>query len=93
MSTIRITQTSEVPVVTASDHSEKGKQSPFKALLQSRNFMLMWLGEAISLIGDQFYMIALPWLTLQLTGDAFVMGTVLAIGGIPRALFMLVGGD
>lgn len=60
--------------------------------IMSRNFILLWLGEAISLIGDQFYMIALPWLTLQLTGDPLATGAVLAVGGIPRALFMLVGG-
>ena len=34
----------------------------------------------------------LPWLVLQLTGDGLAVGTVLALAGIPRALFMLVGG-
>src|SRR4029453_2718742 len=60
--------------------------------LSVRNFRLLWIGESISLLGDQFYMIALPWLVLQLTGDALAVGTVLALGGIPRALFMLIGG-
>jgi len=50
------------------------------------------MGEGISLLGDQFYLIALPWLVLALTGDALAVGTVLATVGIPRALFMLVGG-
>jgi MFS family permease len=57
-----------------------------------RNFRLLWIGEGISLLGDQFYLIALPWLVLQLTGSALALGTVLALAGIPRALFMLVGG-
>ena len=57
-----------------------------------RNFKLLWLGEAVSLIGDQFYLIALPWLVLQMTGDALTVGTILALAGIPRAIFMLVGG-
>src|SRR5215216_661384 len=57
-----------------------------------RNFRLLWIGEAISLLGDQFYMIALPWLVLQLTGSALALGTVMALAGIPRALFVLVGG-
>ncbi len=61
-------------------------------MLKRRNFRLLWIGEAISLLGDQFTLIALPWLALQLTGDALAMGTVLALAGIPRALFMLVGG-
>lgn len=63
-----------------------------RSLFQRRDFKLLWLGEAVSLIGDQFYLIALPWLVLQLTGNALAMGSVLALAGIPRALFMLVGG-
>lgn len=61
-------------------------------LLRIRNFRLLWIGEGISLLGDQFYLIALPWLVLSLTGNALAVGTVLATAGIPRALFMLVGG-
>lgn len=62
------------------------------AVLRQRNFRLLWLGEAVSLIGDQFYLLALPWLVLQMTGDALAVGSILALAGIPRALFMLVGG-
>jgi len=61
-------------------------------VLRIRNFRMLWIGEGISLLGDQFYMIALPWLVLLLTGNALAVGTVLATAGIPRALFMLVGG-
>ncbi|HFQ92712.1 MAG TPA: MFS transporter, partial [Anaerolineae bacterium] len=57
-----------------------------------RNFKLLWLGEAVSLIGDQFYLLSLPWLVLQMTGDALTVGSILALAGIPRAIFMLVGG-
>lgn len=91
--------------VTTQDFSPNSKASPdetdirpeksrlsLPAVLRRRDFRLLWIGEAISLLGDQFYLIALPWLVLQLTGDALAMGAVLALGGIPRALFMLVGG-
>src|SRR5690349_6874969 len=61
-------------------------------VLKIRNFRLLWIGEGISLLGDQFYMIALPWLVLSLTGNALAVGAVMAIAGIPRALFMLIGG-
>ena len=61
-------------------------------LFKNRNFSLLWFGELISLVGDQFYLIALPWLVLQMTGDGLAVGTVLAVAGIPRALFMLIGG-
>jgi MFS family permease len=56
------------------------------------NFRLLWIGESISLLGDSFYMIALPWLVLQITGSALALGGVLALAAIPRALFMLIGG-
>jgi len=71
---------------------EPVKKPTALSIFRQRDFKLLWIGEAISLIGDQFYMIALPWLVLQLTGNALAMGTVLALAGIPRALFMLVGG-
>lgn len=60
--------------------------------LSLRNFRLLWIGEGISLLGDQFYLIALPWLVLQLTGSALALGTIMALASIPRAVFMLVGG-
>lgn len=78
--------------------SEEGSQarparkSSFRAVLGERNFVLFWLGEWVSLLGDQFHMVALPWLVLQLTGDPLATGSVLAAAGVPRALFMLVGG-
>jgi hypothetical protein len=60
--------------------------------LAKRDFRLLWLGQSISLLGDQFYLVALPWLALQITGSGLALGTVLAVAGVPRALFMLVGG-
>jgi len=61
-------------------------------VLRVPNFRLLWIGQSISLLGDQFYLIALPWLALRLTHDPLTMGAVLAAEGVPRALFMLVGG-
>src|SRR5690349_9752520 len=70
---------------------ESNVQKPASPL-SVRNFRLLWIGESISLLGDQFYMIALPWLVLQITGSALALGGVLALAAIPRALFMLIGG-
>lgn len=61
-------------------------------LLRDRNFLWMLGGAVISMLGDQFTLIALPWLVLTMTGDTLVLGTVLALISVPRALFMLVGG-
>ncbi len=60
--------------------------------LAVRNFRLLWLGETVSLLGDQFYLVGLPWLTLRLGGDGLALGTVLMAAAVPRALFMLLGG-
>jgi MFS family permease len=57
-----------------------------------RDFRLLFAGATTSLLGDQFALIATPWLVLQLTGDPLALGIVLALEGIPRAAFMLLGG-
>jgi MFS family permease len=62
------------------------------ALFQDRNFRWLMAGSGISLLGDQFTLLALPWLVLRLTGDTVALGTVLALIGIPRAVLILVGG-
>lgn len=62
------------------------------AALKSRDYRLHWLGQTIALFGDQFHLIAMPWLVLQLTGSALQLGAVLAVAGITRAAFMLPGG-
>jgi MFS family permease len=60
--------------------------------LTASDFRLLWLGQGISLFGDQFYLVALPWLTLRLTGSALALGTVLMVAGGARAIFQLLGG-
>ncbi len=60
--------------------------------LAIRDFRLLWLGESVSLLGNQFYLVALSWLTLQLTGSGAALGTVLMTAAVPRAALMLVGG-
>jgi MFS family permease len=62
--------------------------SPFA----NRDFRLLFGGSSISMVGDQFTLVALPWLVLQLTGDAAQLGLVLAVMALPRAAFMLIGG-
>jgi MFS family permease len=69
------------PTASASEHP-----------LRNSNYRLWLIGGTISLLGDQFYMVALPWLILQQTGSAVAMGAVMMAGSIPRALLMLMGG-
>jgi MFS family permease len=62
--------------------------SPFA----NRDFRLLFGGSSVSMVGDQFTLIALPWLVLQLTGNPAQLGLVLAVMALPRAAFMLIGG-
>lgn len=65
---------------------------PARGFMRDRNFLWMLTGGITSMLGDQFTLIALPWLVLQMTHDTLTLGIVLALLGIPRALFMLIGG-
>jgi len=60
--------------------------------LRDPQFRMLWIGSAISLLGDQFYLVALPWVILQLTGSAVAMGTIMMLASVPRAVLMLLGG-
>ena len=61
-------------------------------LKNNANFRWLIAGSTLSMLGDQFTLIALPWLVLKLTGDPLSLGLVLALLGAPRAVFILVGG-
>ncbi|MCP4360583.1 MAG: MFS transporter [Chloroflexi bacterium] len=73
-------------------NNEPKEKNSLLNVLSLRDFRLLFAGVATSLLGDQFTLIATPWLVLQLTDDPVVLGIVLALEGIPRALFMLLGG-
>jgi MFS family permease len=60
--------------------------------LAGRDYRLLWVGEAVSAVGDQFALIALPWLALVLTGSALALGGAMALMAIPRAVLMTFGG-
>jgi Transmembrane secretion effector len=58
----------------------------------NRDFRYLWVGNTISGCGDQFFLVALPWLILQLTGSGAVLGAIMMVEAIPRAALMLIGG-
>ena len=62
-------------------------------LLKTRDFRLLWGAGTLSAIGDQFDLIAFPWLVLILTGDPLSVGAIIAVGNVPTVLFMLIGGS
>ena len=82
------------PRAQATEATEISMNSqPGSSPLANRAFRLLFTGSSISAIGDQFTLVALPWLVLQLTGDPAQLGLVLAVMALPRAVFMLLGGS
>ena len=76
---------------TAMDMNHGKRFGTWQPLLQ-RDFRLLWVGQSISSLGDQFYLVALPWLILQLTGSSLKLGAVMLAATIPRVVFQLLGG-
>ena len=71
---------------------KSAKKNPMARVMSLADFRLLFAGTTTSLLGDQFALIATPWLVLKLTGDPLILGIILALEGIPRAVFMLFGG-
>jgi len=60
--------------------------------LRSYNFTLLWLGQTISLLGDQTYSIALIWLITGWTHSTVLLSTLLTVGYLPTIFFLIIGG-
>lgn len=76
----------------ADETAKAARKAANAALFADRNFRWLLTGGVISMLGDQFTLIAMPWLVMAITGDGTVLGTVLAVMSLPRAVFILLGG-
>ena len=61
-------------------------------LWQNRDYLLLWTGQMISVIGTQVTQIAFPLLVLAMTGSPVIAGFVAAARTIPYVLFTLPAG-
>ena len=59
--------------------------------LRSRDFRLLWLGQAVSLVGDVAFLTALGWRTFTLAG-AGKLGIVLVCQATAMLATVLIGG-
>jgi MFS family permease len=62
------------------------------AAFRSRDFRLLWGGQAISFTGDAAFIVALGWRVTDLTGKASSLGFVLAAEAIAMLATLLWGG-
>lgn len=65
---------------------------PAKGPLAIPSFRALLAGGGLSQLGDVCFMVALPWLVLQITGSSLALGGILTALAIPRAALMLFGG-
>jgi MFS family permease len=63
-----------------------------KTVLRERDFALFFWGQAVSVLGDGIFPIALVFAVLELGGSPTDLGLVLVAGILPQVLFVLVGG-
>jgi len=61
-------------------------------LWQNRDYLLLWSGQTVSILGSQVTQIAFPLLVLALTGSPATAGFVAAARTVPYLLFALPAG-
>jgi hypothetical protein len=57
--------------------------------LAEREFRLLWLGQATSVLGSSVVSVAIPFAAIGLTSSASALGLVLAAGLVARVIFLL----
>ncbi len=67
-------------------------QPGFFAPLRGANFRWLIAGQTVSRLGDQFFLVAIPWLVLRITPAPLALSLVLGASSITIGLFTLVGG-
>jgi MFS family permease len=61
-------------------------------LREERQFRLLFLGQALSVVGDRMTQVVLPFAVLSIGGSATDVGLVAAAGFLPFIVLALVGG-
>jgi len=65
---------------------------PTAARLWNRNFSLLWQGQAISLLGNRAYSVAVMFWTMERTASASLVGLLMAAAIVPGVLLAPLGG-
>ena len=61
-------------------------------VLRHRDFGLLWLGQAVSLIGDGIYLVAIAWLVLDLSNEPSALALVGLAWTFPQVAALLLAG-
>jgi predicted MFS family arabinose efflux permease len=72
--------------------STTSTRPPFADVLRQPRFLVLWLSEAVSLVGDRILMVALVVLVYERTGSAAAVGLLSMIKALPALLLGTVAG-
>src|SRR4028119_603004 len=72
--------------------TQPGVLSPGAQLWRNRQFNIFWSGQAFSVLGDAFALIAIPLLVFELTESVFQMGLVTSASGVSMLIMGLFAG-
>jgi MFS family permease len=61
-------------------------------LRESRDFRLLWIGQAVSFIGSMITTVALPYQVFQITGSSLAVGLLGVTELVPLVMLSFVGG-
>jgi MFS family permease len=62
------------------------------SVLRNRDFGLLWLGQAVSLVGDGIYLVAIAWLVLDISNEPTALGLVGLAWTLPMVVSLLIAG-
>jgi DHA3 family macrolide efflux protein-like MFS transporter len=57
-----------------------------ESIWKNKNYLFLWVGRTISQFGDKLYLLALPWLVLELTGSVVSATLTMALEIIPQLI-------
>jgi Na+/melibiose symporter-like transporter len=60
--------------------------------LRHRDFRLLWIGQAVSLLGDGIYLVAIAWLVYDISNEPGALALVGLAWTLPQVAGLLVGG-
>jgi len=78
--------------VPAEERVDEEPKVRIRELLQNRRFVLLWLGQSTSSLGDNLQNIAMMWLVLELTGSTLKMAAAMLFDIVPTILMGPFGG-
>jgi len=71
---------------------EEQKKSPRMRLWRNRDYMILWSGQTVSLVGTGITQTAFPLLVWDITHSAALVGLVGGLGALPYLLLSLMVG-